>query len=762
MITEQYTRNIINNNLKKKNWILDKNNQNCNVFQEEVKTIFQKETIKKERLDYVLYQTGTDDIIAIIEAKRGSQNNLKKALEQATKYAQIFGRKKPIIIFATNGYSYEARIFPSNKILILNNENVKDLLTENMILKFIESNTNIIKTIPNIVEISKQQLITIFKNLNNVLRSEGLKAGIERFNEFSNILFLKLLSENNTKHKWWEIIKKTPDEVVFTYINNKLIKEINTIYKGNIFTTLLIKKTTTLRHIINAIDPLIFSQVDTDIKGDAFEYFIEKATSTNNDLGEYFTPRHIVKGIIDVVKPKFNEKIYDPFCGTGGFLISAFNCIKQNIILNKKHEYNLKNHTLYGNEITTTAKIAKMNMILHGDGHSGIKQCDSFLNPIDKKYDLIITNIPFRQQIETKLSLNGKTKKINNISPLYYNGLAKKNGDAVCVLHCLRALKEDGRMAIIVPEGFLFNKNLASVRKFLLNNANLKAIISLPRGTFLPYTGVKTNILYFINAHNSKSQKEYWYYEVKNTGYSLDNNKRKIHGFNDFDTIQLVIDNLIKAEKDKEIKNNLLQEGFKNINLQKVKKNNYILMGNYYEECFLNTTHGKRTLYELIKDNIIVGKRGQTITKNTAIKGNIPVIAGGKNIPYFHNKFNFSKNIITISASGSAGFIWYHNYPIWASDCSVLYSQDKSKLITKYLYYVLKSQQKEIYKKQHGTSQLHVYLSDLMSFKVLLPSLRKQEEIIKDIEAKEKMIQQSKKLIETYEKRIEDKLKLLR
>lgn len=126
--------------------------------------------------------------------------------------------------------------------------------------------------------------------------------------------------------------------------------------------------------------------------------------------------------------------------------------------------------------------------------------------------------MPFSQTITKKTSKNGKTITENHIASLFNNGIAKNNGDAACVLHCLQNLKEGGRMALVVPEGFLFRKDTAAVRQFLLSKAKLQLVISLPQGTFLPYTGVKTSILYFIDAHKPNNQKEYWFYEVKNIG----------------------------------------------------------------------------------------------------------------------------------------------------------------------------------------------------------------------------------------------------
>lgn len=499
MLAEQQTEWIISNNLINKGWHID-NGTNKNVYLQKPKTKAEQLKLKNKRADYILYRSGTEKAIAVIEAKKVGKD-LNAALSQATEYARLLDAP---IVFASNGAYCEARFVPNNKTLILNGEEVKELLSEKEILAFINENSNEVFTIPKEVKVSREGLISIFKNLNNILRGEGIRAGIERFGEFANILFLKLLSENNKK-SWWNSIKAQSNDDIIGYINSYVIEQIKNKYGGDVFTPISISNSKTLRHIIDAIDPLILSTIDTDIKGDAFEYFLEKTTSTENDLGEYFTPRNIVKTIINLVEPKFKETIYDPFCGTGGFLTEAFNYIKDNNIINNKEDLEiLKHHTLYGREITSTARIAKMNMILHGDGHSGIQQVNSLENPEysnpltnkQLKFDIIVTNMPFSQEITKKTIQNSKTVTENHIAPLYYNGIAKNNGDAACVLHCLQSLKEGGRMALVVPEGFLFRRDTASVRQLLLSKAQLQAVISLPKGTFLPYTGVKTSILY--------------------------------------------------------------------------------------------------------------------------------------------------------------------------------------------------------------------------------------------------------------------------
>lgn len=569
---------------------IDWNSTNKNVFFQKPPYPDQQEKLKWKKPDYILYQSGTKRPIAIIEAKKWWVW-LENALLQGTEYAKALNVP---LVFAMNWAYCETRFVPNDKELVLNWEEVRELIREREALEFLNANTNEARTIPQEVKVSRDELITQFKNLNDVLRWEWLRAWIERFSEFANILFLKLMSENSESSRREEI-KNQSNEHVIPYINTYVIKQIQDKYWWDVFTPIQIKNPQTLRHIIEALDPLILSTIDTDVKGDAFEYFLEKTTSTENDLGEYFTPRNIIKTVVNLVNPKFKESVYDPFCWTWWFLTESFNYIKENaIIQGEKEKRILKYETLYGREITTTARIAKMNMVLHWDWHSWIQQTNTLTNPdfiekkiVDekeikqiKKFDVVVTNMPFSQTITTKTTKNWKTKIENNISPMYYNWIAKNNWDSVCVLHCLRSLKKWGRMALVVPEWFLFRKDVANVREFLLSKAELQSVISLPQWTFLPYTWVKTDILYFTNAHEKNDQKNFRFFNVKNVGVSLDNHKRKLKGSNDLKKIES--SDIKRVSKNPDLKESMLSIWFKVIDINDVKKNDYNLVWNFY------------------------------------------------------------------------------------------------------------------------------------------------------------------------------------
>jgi type I restriction enzyme M protein len=487
----------VDERLKNLGWEL--NGKNQNVFFEQPKTENEKKKLKGKRPDYVLYEKGKDTPLIIIETKKKGAN-INSALEQGKIYAETLNAP---IVFATDGVYYKSLHTNSLKPLLLNGEEVDELIRELIAIKYLQVGTNELDTIPKQIQLSRQELINIFDEANNTLRVEGLRAGIERFSEFSNILFLKLFSEIDNlkekpefdrKHKW-EFYKDKPSDEILDYINGIVLPQISKHYNDdNIFSSLQIKDGRVLKSIIDKLDPLVLTDINSDIKGDAFEYFLRATTATGNDLGEYFTPRHIVKMMVKLINPQIGEKIYDPFCGTGGLLIESFRHIYNTMPRNERTLKQLRENTIFGNEITNTARITKMNMILAGDGHSNIQMKNSLANPVNEKYDIVVTNMPYSQTTE--------------YGSLY--DIPTKNGDSICVQHCIKAIDktaENGRLAIVVPEGFLFRKDLAKTRKYLLEKCELQSIISLPTGVFLPYTGVKTNVIYLKKVNKKVNKK---------------------------------------------------------------------------------------------------------------------------------------------------------------------------------------------------------------------------------------------------------------
>lgn len=584
---EAETRVLIDRSLENLGWKFK--GKDKNVFFEQPKTELERKKLGGKRPDYVLYSKEREKPLIVIEAKKKG-SRIDEALEQGIGYARAIDAP---LVFATDGVFCKAFHTGANRPPILNGEEIDEFIREALALRYLTSYE--VNTVSPKVQYDRKELIRIFDEANNMLRGEGLRAGIERFGEFANILFLKLISESEQAKKErgeptkfdmacsWDAIKGIPASTRIEYINKTVYDKLNALYETDIFTPLQIKDTGILKDIMDKLDPLMLTDVDSDVKGDAFEYFLKASTSTKNDLGEYFTPRHIVKTMVRLVNPQIGEKIYDPFCGTGGFLIESFRHIYNNMARTEANLKTLREKTVYGHEITNTARITKMNMILAGDGHSNIEMKDSLANPIDgtstytdengvvhhNGFDIVLANMPYSQ----------KTKHGN----LY--DLPSTNGDSICVQHCMKAINstsENGRMALVVPEGFLFRKDLTKTREYLLENCQLQSIISLPQGVFLPYTGVKTDIIYATKVNQkikaSERRKDFWYFDVKSDGYTLDNHRRKLDTPSD----------LSKYEEyrkfDKDQIENMLKVGFEIIPLDKVHKNSNILVGSRYRE----------------------------------------------------------------------------------------------------------------------------------------------------------------------------------
>jgi type I restriction enzyme M protein len=513
---ESASRKEIDLVLKNLGWKTGEFSKDCNVFTERVRTKEEEKRLKKNfpkgRFpDYVLYSSEGFTPLAVIEAKRVGAN-LDKALIQAKEYADCIGAK---IIFGVDGSIIEARWVDGNKFLRIEGQLVTELISEKTLLKFIEQGNEIQS--PTKIARTKEDLIRIFKKTNDLLRQEGMREGIERFTEFSNILFLKLIDEIEeereskgqerrieSRYCWRSFNAKEPQEML-DYINNiilpKLVGKYN--HSGDVFSDKLgIKNPNILKQIVDELSGLTLLDVDSDIKGDAFEYFLKNSVTVGNDLGEYYTPRHIVKLIVDLVNPKFGDTVYDPCCGTGGFLIEAFRHIRRNCSPTESNLKFLEEDTIYGGELTGTARIAKMNMILAGDGHTHVAQQDSLENPKKDKFDIVLTNFPFSQKSE--------------FGHLY--GLSSTTANPIFLKHVIDSLKQGGTAGVVVPDSVLFatDGDSVKVRRQLIEECDVKAVIQLDTETFLPYTQQPTTILVFTKGGRTKKA---WFFEICNDGF---------------------------------------------------------------------------------------------------------------------------------------------------------------------------------------------------------------------------------------------------
>ena len=505
-------------------WVVDEKDPRNNVTQQRVKTPAQQERLKNAnsgRLrfpDFVLYESGTNNAIGVIEAKRPGES-LENALRQAEeRYAAPLNAP---LIFAYNDTFVATRYLHNSRSLKIDGEDIRQFIDHYTSCRFVNEGSEILSA-PQTIQLSRDELIKVFKRQANLLREAGLQAGLQRFGAFSDVLFLKLMDEicQTREHagedvpipphlRWAEFQNKSPNHRL-EYVRDVVWKEMNKRYDNIFGHTFPIRSAEIFDDMVSDLSKLNFTVADADVKGDAFEYFLKNAYQgiKIKDLGEYFTPRNIVRTMVSMANPKIGEKVYDPFCGTGGFLIEAFRYVSLRSRLTPEVSEILKYKTVYGSEISATSRVARMNMILYGDGHSNVTERDSFAHPIYGEYDVVLTNPPYSQS--------------TRYGNLY--DVPTKNGDAIAMQHCLKSLKNGGRAAILMKEDFLTEGgDIGKVRDILLRSVSDISVVSLPRRLFEPYTPTKTSVLYF---EKGRSRHAASFFVVKHVGHTFGARRR--------------------------------------------------------------------------------------------------------------------------------------------------------------------------------------------------------------------------------------------
>jgi type I restriction enzyme M protein len=268
-----------------------------------------------------------------------------------------------------------------------------------------------------------------------------------------------------------------------------------------------------------------------DVFGRAYEYLLQQF-GQNKEFAEYFTPRHIVDRMVQIVDPQIGETIYDPACGTGGFIVRAFESVRDQINRKKISSADkermlrqLKEKHLFGVEhVPLVFKLALINMILHRDGSSQLQNDDSLSNKAQDKYkglfDIILANPPF-----------GPTKQ-ERLAQFEFH---IKMYEALFIQHMMDALKPGGRAAVVLKEGLLFDskKMLRKICRRLVEQFEVLGVLSLPNGVFNPYSGAKTSIVVFrrpLGKDDVRTSKV-WFYRVESDGRDLGATRRPLPDF---------------------------------------------------------------------------------------------------------------------------------------------------------------------------------------------------------------------------------------
>lgn len=260
---------------------------------------------------------------------------------------------------------------------------------------------------------------------------------------------------------------------------------------------------------------------DTDAKGDIYEYMLSKlATSGTN--GQFRTPRHIIRLMVDMTAPKPGDRIVDPAAGTAGFLTVASEYLREHhpeIWADASSRDHFNRHAFSGfDSDATMSRIGSMNLLLHGVEAATVERRDSLAEGVgsdDGEYSLVLANPPFAGSVDAESIANDLTRMVKT-----------KKTELLFLALMLRVMKNGGRAAVIVPDGVLFGSSTAhkALRRMLVDDHKLDAVVKLPSGVFKPYAGVSTAILFFTKT-SSGGTDHVWFYDLQSDGFSLDDKR---------------------------------------------------------------------------------------------------------------------------------------------------------------------------------------------------------------------------------------------
>lgn len=357
----------------------------------------------------------------------------------------------------------------------------------------------------------------------------------------------------NKQELRWKTFKHLPAEQMLLHVQTKVFPFLKDLEGGDAFTksmanaVFIMPKPSLLVEAIKIIDQ-IFVEVEKDateggqafqdIQGDVYEMLLGEIASAGKN-GQFRTPRHIIKLMADLVQPQLGQRIADPACGTGGFLLGAYQYMLTQLVLKEDGDNvqidedgftrasvaaglndklkSIVEKSLYGFDIDTTmVRLGLMNLMMHGIENPHIEYKDTLSKSYneDAQFDIVLANPPFTGNID-KGDINESLK------------LGTTKTELLFIERIYTMLKMGGTAAVVVPQGVLFGSGKAFVeaRKIMVERSELKAVITMPSGVFKPYAGVSTSILIFTKGGETNNV---WFYEMLNDGYSLDDKRNKI------------------------------------------------------------------------------------------------------------------------------------------------------------------------------------------------------------------------------------------
>lgn len=422
--------------------------------------------------------------------------------------------------------------------------------------------------------------LSVIKQMTYLLFIKGLdevETNNEQTEQILGVKFERIFDDEHQDCRWSKFKNLSAPEMfnlmstkIFPFIKNMKAGKDSSFSKYMEKAMFMVPSALVLEKVVTKLDSIPMK--DRDTKGDIYEYMLSKLSTAGRN-GQFRTPRHIIKMMVELAKPTPNDIICDPACGTGGFLLEASEYLRNNhseLFNSDSQKHHFNNDMFYGFDTDDTMlSISAMNMIMHGIDNPNIEYKDSASseNTDTDKYSLILANPPFKGSIDE-----------STISPSLSKICNTKKTELLFLALFVRSLRIGGRCACIVPDGVLFGSSKAhkAIRKEIVDNNKLEAIISMPSGVFQPYAGVSTAIMIFTKTTTGGTDKV-WFYDMTADGFSLDAKRAKISE-NDIPDIIERYNNLDKEENRKRTDKSFF------VTKDEIINNSYDLSINKYKE----------------------------------------------------------------------------------------------------------------------------------------------------------------------------------
>ena len=393
-----------------------------------------------------------------------------------------------------------------------------------------------------IEQVTYLMFIRDLDDIDNIRSRESVMLGVP---------YKSIFNEDGQQMKW-SVFRDLPAATMYEIVQSRVFPFIKNLHgdKDSAYSKYMadaifkIPTAQLLEKIVTAMDEIEWK--NKDIRGDVYEYLLSKIATAGTN-GQFRTPRHIIRMMVELLAPKPTDTICDPACGTSGFLVSAAEYLKEThqdeIFLDAKNREHFNNDMFHGYDMDRTMlRIGEMNMMTHGIENPNIEYRDSLSdqNTDTNKFSIVLANPPFKGSLDYDI-VSADILKI----------VKTKKTELLFLALFLRMLKTGGRCACIVPDGVLFGSSNAhkAIRKEIIEKNRLEAIISMPSGVFKPYAGVSTAVMIFTKTNHGGTD-NVWFYDMQAEGFSLDDKRTPIAA-NDIPDIIARFKNMA-GEKDRE------------------------------------------------------------------------------------------------------------------------------------------------------------------------------------------------------------------